>query len=50
MLDNLTLVDRCKLKWNLAISTEFALQYIKQDSRRRIVLCGDTLATIVFVQ
>ena len=32
MLDNLTLVDRCKLKWNLAISTEFALQYIKQQT------------------
>jgi hypothetical protein len=30
MSDNLTLVHRSKIKWNLAIGTEFPLQYIKQ--------------------
>ena len=35
MSDNLTLVDRSKLKWNLAISTEFTLQYIKQQTAQQ---------------
>ena len=30
MSDNLTLVHRSKIKWNLATSTEFPIQYIKQ--------------------
>ena len=30
MSDNLTLVNRSKIKWNLAVSTEFLLQYINK--------------------
>ena len=35
MSDNITLVDRCKIKWNLTISTEFPFQYIKQQTTQQ---------------